>query len=339
MDRANGKLHVNKKEFIEDFLWGRTDEELRKKYSVTHSQMTRLVGLLKESGDLTSEHLARRGENLRIRFGEEAEQDPQRKAKASVDLDTGLVLHCPSCGAAVERGAKDCRYCGAHLDFSLKGKTVHCPHCFQRIPADSRFCMICARPAKKQEGEAEILQDRPCPRCGDPMRKLNVVDFSVAGCVECSGLFVPHETFEMMQDASDRVIESTARQPREEMEYDARIVYLRCPVCKTLMNRKNFALTSGVILDICGNHGIWFDGGELEKIMEFIAKGGLEKAREIQLRNLKEEAKLQKLRRDRLPADGNYSSAVIFPDAATDFGGPDLFDMVGHLFKILKRRR
>ncbi len=338
MAETRGKRHINKKEFIEDFLWGRTDEELQKKFAVTHSQMTRLVGVLKKSGDLTPEHFARREENLRIRFGEETKPDPQRKAKTSVDLDTGLVLHCPSCGAAVKRGAETCGYCGSHLDFSLKGKTVHCPHCFQRIPAGSRFCMICARPAKKQDDEAEILKDRPCPRCGEPMRKLDVVDFSVAGCIKCSGLFVPHETFEMMQDSSQRVIESMARPSREETEFDARIVYLRCPVCKTLMNRKNFALTSGVILDICGEHGIWFDGGELEKIMEFIARGGLERAREIQLRNLKEERKLEKLRRERMLADGDYTSAGMFPDSSMDFGGPDVLDLVGGLFKILKRR-
>jgi len=50
-----------------------------------------------------------------------------------------------------------------------------------------------------------------------------------------------------------------------------------------MMNRKNFAVISGVIIDLCKDHGIWFDYGELEIIMNFIARGGLQtaKAKEI----------------------------------------------------------
>ena len=41
------------------------------------------------------------------------------------------------------------------------------------------------------------------------------------------------------------------------------------------MLRKNFKGTSGVIVDICAPHGIWFDEGELEKILEFVQSGAM----------------------------------------------------------------
>jgi Zn-finger nucleic acid-binding protein len=62
-------------------------------------------------------------------------------------------------------------------------------------------------------------------------------------------------------------------------ELPAKITYVPCPDCKQLMNRNNFARSSGVIIDICRQHGIWFDSEELPKIIEFIRVGGLEHAR------------------------------------------------------------
>ena len=42
------------------------------------------------------------------------------------------------------------------------------------------------------------------------------------------------------------------------------------------MVRSNFGRISGVIIDICGDHGAWFDAGELEKVRTFVATGGLQ---------------------------------------------------------------
>lgn len=46
------------------------------------------------------------------------------------------------------------------------------------------------------------------------------------------------------------------------------------------MNRSNFARSSGVIVDLCKLHGVWFDAEELPKIIDFIDGGGLARARE-----------------------------------------------------------
>lgn len=44
------------------------------------------------------------------------------------------------------------------------------------------------------------------------------------------------------------------------------------------MLRKNFKDSSGIIVDVCSAHGIWFDRGELGMIFEFVATGALAKA-------------------------------------------------------------
>src|SRR5262249_10356041 len=47
-----------------------------------------------------------------------------------------------------------------------------------------------------------------------------------------------------------------------------------CPVCRELMNRRNYGQDSGVILDICKEHGVWFDADELARILAWIRAGG-----------------------------------------------------------------
>ena len=52
------------------------------------------------------------------------------------------------------------------------------------------------------------------------------------------------------------------------------------------MNRKNFALRLGIIVDVCREHGTWFDANELHRIVEFIRQGGLTQAREVEKQDL-----------------------------------------------------
>jgi Zn-finger nucleic acid-binding protein len=55
------------------------------------------------------------------------------------------------------------------------------------------------------------------------------------------------------------------------------------------MNRSVFGRVSGVIVDVCKNHGVWFDGGELSEVLLFLESGGLGKMRERELDDLKEQ--------------------------------------------------
>ena len=64
-----------------------------------------------------------------------------------------------------------------------------------------------------------------------------------------------------------------------ENKNPVKVNYVPCPDCKQLMNRSNFARSSGVIIDLCKQHGVWFDREELPKIIEFVCQGGLDHAR------------------------------------------------------------
>jgi len=331
------KIRINVRAFVDDFTRGASEEELGRQYVLTHDQMLRVVGVLERRGNISSKEIALRKENLKIRFGESqgSDQSP-REEKIAVDLDAGLVLHCPACGASVKRDAEECEYCHAHLDFSLKGKTSDCPHCFQRIPAESRFCVRCGRPVPAEVPEGQELADRLCPRCQATLVGRRIADFSIMGCDGCGGMFVSHQTFEMMQDASDRVILTTGRAEQGRMMLEKKITYARCPVCRTIMNRKNFAGISGVVVDICGYHGIWFDSGEMDKIMDFVAHGGLQKARvreaEERLWELNQQAQIRN--------EEAIARGTVIPPLMSSYHehvqGSDLIRVLGDVFKVFK---
>jgi Zn-finger nucleic acid-binding protein len=67
--------------------------------------------------------------------------------------------------------------------------------------------------------------------------------------------------------------DTRAKVSRARLEHDVR--YLRCPVCHEPMQRMNFGQKSGVVVDACKLHGTWFDAGELDAVLAFVAEGGL----------------------------------------------------------------
>jgi Zn-finger nucleic acid-binding protein len=72
---------------------------------------------------------------------------------------------------------------------------------------------------------------------------------------------------------------------------DPKVHYLPCPQCGKLMSRMNYAVRSGVIMDVCRTHGIWLDRDEIREIIEFIRSGGLDRARRIEKEELEEARK------------------------------------------------
>lgn len=292
--------------FLEDFIRGEPDETLRKKYELTPSDLSHVINELKQRGRIGPEIIAGRRAQLKVRFGsEDGPPDPAREGKVTVDLDTGWALYCPSCGAPVRREATRCDYCNAALDFSLKGKTVNCPNCFAATPADGRFCVRCSRPVKGMVRDDKIMDDRICPRCSIPMRAKEIGEFHLIGCDKCAGVFVPHDIFDMMQEKRDSVVFAAIPPQKPQTPLESNASYVRCPVCKRMINRVNFAKISGVIVDVCREHGIWFDGGEIEKVMDFVAHGGLQKAKQADVERIKAEEDLI-----RLKSSGTHAASV-----------------------------
>jgi len=187
------------------------------------------------------------------------------------------TLNCPMCGAACASAAGACEHCGARL------ATVACPSCFGMIFIGSKFCPHCG--TKIERTEENDSAPRPCPRCREPLGTIMLGSTKALECPRCSGLWVGTATFnEICADREKQaaVISESSDSLQSNLAVASldSIHYVPCPVCAKLMNRVNFARSSGVILDICKADGVWFDREELRRVVEFVRAGGLEISRE-----------------------------------------------------------
>ena len=156
--------------------------------------------------------------------------------------------------------------------------------------AGSRFCAHCGA-----EVTRELLDDAtplPCPRCRTPMQALRLGTTTARECGACGGLWLDPASLQKLSDGredhADVVGMLAVRMPTAAVPPDV-VHYVPCPECGQLMNRKNFAQSSGVILDVCAKHGVWLDRGELERVLGFVADGGLARARAHEQERLIEE--------------------------------------------------
>ena len=218
------------------------------------------------------------------------------------------ILHCSSCGGPISRGASSCDYCGGHVDRDGAKFTLVCPNCFARLPEASRFCVSCAHPIKPQTLSMGEEVQRRCPRCEVHLHTRKLDGITVEECPDCSGMWLSTDAF---REVSTKKVEEFAENPLPRKAPEARkldpVVYLKCPVCERLMNRKNYGRRSGVIIDECYEHGLWLDDDELERIARFIAEGGLQQARKFEA----EEAKRQAQRARSMARDSARSSAAM----------------------------
>lgn len=173
----------------------------------------------------------------------------------------------------------------------------------------------------------------PCPRCAETMAALTLGDVAVRECAACGGLWLDPATLQRLCDARERHAEITgmlaARTPSAAAPDTVR--YVPCPSCRKLMNRVNFARTSGVIMDVCRTHGVWLDRGELERVVGFVDGGGLAAAREHDRMRAAEEERLRALqRRLATPVANDTAPVVIYRQTTTTPRGVSL-DALGRM--------
>jgi Zn-finger nucleic acid-binding protein len=130
-----------------------------------------------------------------------------------------------------------------------------------------------------------------CPACGDGHLLVSRAwgDVSALECRRCAGLWLSNKSFRELSDqtaAEGMHVENhdrcqQARLPETDVPPPVDAArYRPCPVCRQLMIPQQFGRQSGVIVDVCKYHGVWFDADELPRILDWIRCGGLARANE-----------------------------------------------------------
>ena len=280
------------------------------------------------------------GSRFRCHCGEVVEvREPKRHDAA--------VVRCSSCGAPREKRDAACRFCGA--DFTLHERDLHtvCPGCFARVSDSARFCHHCGL-RLGPEFLAGDVTPLPCPACSGSRLLTNrrIGEYSAMECGRCAGLWLGNETFQQLSERAesealdlDRLFDAphpraVPRGPADQDDLEG-WRYRRCPACGQVMHRRNYAGASGVIVDFCREHGVWFDADELRRILAWIRSGGLAKGNETKARRATQEARRKQLMS---PEDSRCGSVLGMPfSGPEEFGGEslldDLFDGIVSLFR------
>jgi Zn-finger nucleic acid-binding protein len=193
-------------------------------------------------------------------------------------MDAGS-LNCPDCGAAVPANSTECEFCHARL------ATIGCPKCYGLVFVGSKHCPHCGSDVTQMATRDD--KSLACPRKCGALRPVRFGSIDMYHCETCNGLWVDTATLQRL--VAERLKPSPMlgtgipSPPAARIKLE-NVQYAPCPICQRLMNRVNFAHASGVIVDVCTNHGTWFDADELRRVLEFITAGGLEAARARELR-------------------------------------------------------
>ena len=197
-----------------------------------------------------------------------------------------VVLHCPSCGAAANPHATGCAYCSAVLALAS------CPSCLGTVFTGSRHCVHCGDRVNEPAlpGDAGAGPHK-CPRCRErpALTSQRLGDVAVEQCPTCTGVFVRHAVLERLvthRDEAATVSRDLGEATRTQVPFQDVVTYLPCAACDALMGRQNFGKRSGVIIDTCKKHGVWFDADELRRVAAFAAAGGLDESRRREIEEL-----------------------------------------------------
>ncbi len=177
------------------------------------------------------------------------------------------ALVCPSCGAGVLEGARHCAHCDAPI------ATVRCATCFRMNARDSGFCAGCGRDLGIEPTARNATLT--CPDCRTPLSAFDCGSGLLHDCDRCGGQFVELAALRDLIERHARLDVGLGRARPFVLRAEARVHYVSCPMCGSMMNRRNFGGGSGIIVDVCARHGTWFDPGELPRVLSFVESGGL----------------------------------------------------------------
>ncbi len=248
------------------------------------------------------------------------------------------VLRCSGCGANLQSDARFCSYCSAEVTLEERKLSSVCPKCYARAARDANYCMECGLRIEPQ-ALAALPADTRCPRCKAGMRQRMLGSAAVGECSGCGGLWLTEGHFDRVCEQADEQEQASRGLTHGINPVRAvpdQLRYLPCVECGEMMNRRNYAMSSGIIIDVCAKHGVWLDHSELERILAFVREGGLDRARYKQIQRLKDQE-----RRTRM-AD-TFSSGSMLPDDLRSRRGRagvyDLFEWVAVLVDLITPNR
>ncbi len=112
-----------------------------------------------------------------------------------------------------------------------------------------------------------------CPVDSHPMIVLELEQVEIDYCAHCDGIWLDAGELELMVE-TEKEREYLNDLFKEDLKSKEKSY--RCPICSKNMIKVSVGNKGEVLIDKCPkNHGLWFDKGELEKVI-LLGSGGKE---------------------------------------------------------------
>ena len=110
-----------------------------------------------------------------------------------------------------------------------------------------------------------------CPVCNTPLVILELNQIEIDYCMNCHGIWLDDGELELLLEGSE---EKTKLLNSFNVDKNSNEKPVKCPICSKKMEKVLCGTDNKVTLDKCKrHHGIWFNEGELERVVEM---GGLD---------------------------------------------------------------
>jgi Zn-finger nucleic acid-binding protein len=149
------------------------------------------------------------------------------------------------------------------------GIISNCYFCGSPGPAGGA-CQTClvAIPRPSPEPAATFA----CPRCAKPLLAIGIAPgATIHACSACHGVFLGARAWctliarpELAKQIAQKL--TAVGTPASEL-----VRMLSCPSCQRQMERGRFGASSPIVIDVCVQHGMWLDAGEVVAVVEHAA--------------------------------------------------------------------
>ncbi len=106
-----------------------------------------------------------------------------------------------------------------------------------------------------------------CPACREEMIVVEYNKIELDVCVQCNGVWFDAEELGLLFETLHLRVDELGLSPAKKTAEKAR----KCPYCRKRMNKVMIGPGERVMIDRCArSHGLWFDGGELDVIVNVL---------------------------------------------------------------------
>ncbi len=162
-----------------------------------------------------------------------------------------------------------------------------CSQCGAGLTGNVSECTYCGTVYNHKASPRRGGQKPDCPRCHQALVARSVANVQIAHCKRCAGLWIPHDRMHSLLalrkkkahkfyklNHADKKRRSFARDARpHSLQHD--VAPARCPACHHSMRLEPVNRNGSIYLDICDDHGTWFDESELRALLDQQARESL----------------------------------------------------------------